>query len=53
MTAAAQPEVAGSGRSAPPSGHLNRNHNEGGKSVKPAAVLPPKWSAPLWVDSFR
>ena len=42
MTAAAQLEVAGSGRSAPSSGHLNHHHNEEGKSAKPAAVLPPK-----------
>ena len=42
MTAAGQLEVAGSGRSAPSSGHLNPHRNEGGKSAKPAAVLPPK-----------
>ena len=41
MTAAAQLEVAGSGRSAPSDGHLNPHRNEGGKSAKPAAVLPP------------
>ncbi len=40
MTAAAQLEVAGSGRSAPSDGHLNPHRNEGGKSAKPAAVLP-------------